>query len=76
MTEPLQLTQVSRPCRRRIDRCICNDLTSPAHQTHCLHQAFRNFESNSPWEQVGEGEVRRPKNLTLTPPKPKEEPKK
>lgn len=41
-----------------------------------LTQAFRNFESNSPWEQVGEGETRRPKNFTLTPPPPKEEEKK
>ncbi|KAN0063161.1 putative NADH-ubiquinone oxidoreductase 30.4 kDa subunit, mitochondrial [Thecaphora frezii] len=38
-----------------------------------LTQAFRNFEANSPWEQVGEGESYRPKEFTLTPPKPKEE---
>ncbi|PWN30577.1 putative NADH-ubiquinone oxidoreductase 30.4 kDa subunit mitochondrial precursor, partial [Jaminaea rosea] len=37
-----------------------------------LTQAFRNFESASPWEQVGEGERRTPKQYTLTPPKPKE----
>ena len=38
-----------------------------------LTQAFRNFDNTSPWEQVGEGERRTPKQFTLTPPKPKEE---
>lgn len=40
-----------------------------------LTQAFRNFDSNSPWEQVGEGKSTRPKQFTLTPPAPKEESK-
>ncbi|KDN36419.1 putative NADH-ubiquinone oxidoreductase 30.4 kDa subunit mitochondrial precursor [Tilletiaria anomala UBC 951] len=35
-----------------------------------LTQAFRNFEANSPWEQVGEGQSYKPKEYTLTPPKP------
>ncbi|KAF9535527.1 hypothetical protein CPB83DRAFT_841919 [Crepidotus variabilis] len=39
-----------------------------------LTQAFRNFESLSPWEQVGDGtQARRPENLKpLPPPKPEE----
>jgi len=39
-----------------------------------LTQAFRNFESLSPWEQVGEGtKGRRPEDLKpLPPPKPEE----
>ncbi|KAF5355985.1 hypothetical protein D9756_004226 [Leucocoprinus leucothites] len=43
-----------------------------------LTQAFRNFESLSPWEQVGEGSTApRPDNLKPLPPPPKqEEPKK
>ncbi|CAO1618514.1 unnamed protein product [Parajaminaea phylloscopi] len=40
-----------------------------------LTQAFRNFDNPSPWEQVGEGQSTRPKQFTLTPPKPKEEAK-
>ncbi|EPQ28725.1 uncharacterized protein PFL1_03529 [Pseudozyma flocculosa PF-1] len=38
-----------------------------------LTQAFRNFEANSPWEQVGEGQSYRPNEFKLTPPQPKEE---
>lgn len=41
-----------------------------------LTQAFRNFESSSPWEQVGQGESYKPAEYKLTPPKPKEEEKK
>ena len=37
-----------------------------------LTQAFRNFEANSPWEQVGEGKSYQPKEYTLVPPKPEE----
>jgi len=42
-----------------------------------LTQAFRNFESLSPWEQVGDGtEPRRPDELKpLAPPKPEEQKK-
>ncbi|PWZ00574.1 putative NADH-ubiquinone oxidoreductase 30.4 kDa subunit mitochondrial precursor [Testicularia cyperi] len=41
-----------------------------------LTQAFRNFEANSPWEQVGEGQSYKPNPFKLTPPKPKEDGKK
>ncbi|KAJ7129999.1 NADH or F420H2 dehydrogenase [Mycena crocata] len=42
-----------------------------------LTQAFRNFESLSPWEQVGDGTVApRPDELKPLPPPPAEEPKK
>jgi len=43
-----------------------------------MTQAFRNFESQSPWEQVGDGtEARRPEDLKpLPPPKPEEPQKK
>ncbi|KAJ8084298.1 putative NADH-ubiquinone oxidoreductase 30.4 kDa subunit, mitochondrial [Marasmius tenuissimus] len=42
-----------------------------------LTQAFRNFESLSPWEQIGEGtEPVRPDNLKPLPPPKPEEPKK
>jgi len=43
-----------------------------------LTQAFRNFESLSPWEQVGDGTTgRRPDDLkSLPPPKPEEVKKK
>lgn len=40
-----------------------------------LTQVFRNFEANSPWEQVGEGESYKPNAFKLAPPKPKEDPK-
>ncbi|KAJ1027384.1 hypothetical protein NDA18_003390 [Ustilago nuda] len=40
-----------------------------------LTQVFRNFEANSPWEQVGEGESYKPNAFKLTPPKSKEDPK-
>jgi NADH dehydrogenase (ubiquinone) Fe-S protein 3 len=36
-----------------------------------LTQAFRNFESTSPWEMIGDGkEAIRPDNLKFPPPKP------
>jgi len=39
-----------------------------------LTQAFRNFESSSPWEQVGDGtQARRPEELKPLPPPPKSE---
>ncbi|KAG5639297.1 hypothetical protein H0H81_004499 [Sphagnurus paluster] len=42
-----------------------------------LTQAFRNFESLSPWEQVGDGTTpRRPDNLKPLPPPAPEQPKK
>ncbi|KAG7099486.1 Putative NADH-ubiquinone oxidoreductase 30.4 kDa subunit, mitochondrial [Marasmius oreades] len=42
-----------------------------------LSQAFRNFESLSPWEQIGEGTAPiRPDNLKPLPPPKPEEPKK
>ena len=40
-----------------------------------LMQAHRNFEANSPWEPVGEGVSYKPKDYTLTPPKPAEDEK-
>ncbi|KAI0034939.1 NADH dehydrogenase [Vararia minispora EC-137] len=42
-----------------------------------LTQAFRNFESLSPWEQVGDGaEPRKPENFKPVPPPKPEEPQK
>jgi len=42
-----------------------------------LTQAFRNFESLSPWEQIGGGtQAPRPTELKPVPPPPKEEVKK
>jgi len=41
-----------------------------------LTQAFRNFESTSPWEMVGEGENSRPESFKIPPPKPTEDEKK
>lgn len=40
-----------------------------------LMQAHRNFDSVSPWEQVGEGASYKPNEYKLVPPKPKEEDK-
>lgn len=40
-----------------------------------LMQAHRNFESTSPWEQVGEGQSYTPNEYKLVPPKPKEDDK-
>jgi NADH dehydrogenase (ubiquinone) Fe-S protein 3 len=41
-----------------------------------LTQAFRNFESLSPWEQVGQGtDPNLPENFKITPPPPAEEKK-
>jgi len=41
-----------------------------------LTQAFRNFESSSPWEMVGDGTDGRPGSFKVPPPKPAEEPQK
>lgn len=38
-----------------------------------LMQAHRNFEANSPWEQLGEGQSYTPNDYKLVPPKPKED---
>ncbi|WFD32806.1 hypothetical protein MSPP1_003857 [Malassezia sp. CBS 17886] len=38
-----------------------------------LMQAHRNFNANSPWEQVGTGASYTPDSYKLTPPKPKED---
>jgi len=38
-----------------------------------LTQAFRNFESSSPWEMIGDGADSRPGSFKVPPPKPVEE---
>ncbi|KAF8312012.1 hypothetical protein DL93DRAFT_2082695 [Clavulina sp. PMI_390] len=40
-----------------------------------LTQAFRNFESTSPWEMVGDGDNTRPESFKIPAPKPAEEKK-